>query len=48
MLDILSNKQIYNEIKQKTRNIIKQKYEQKMFWDLLLSEYNYLIKKNVK
>lgn len=48
MLDILSNKQIYNEIKEKTRNIIKQKYEQKMFWDLLLSEYNYLIKKNVK
>jgi glycosyltransferase involved in cell wall biosynthesis len=45
MLEMYSDKQLYKEIKEKTRNIIKQRYERKLFWGLLLSEYNYLINK---
>ena len=45
MLEMYTDKQLYNLIKEKTRNIIKQRYERKLFWDLLLSEYNNLNKK---
>lgn len=45
MLEMYSDKQLYKEIKRRTRNIIKQRYERKLFWGLLLSEYNYLINK---
>lgn len=46
MLELYTDKQLYKEITEKTRNIIKQRYERKLFWGLLLSEYNYLIDKN--
>jgi len=45
MLEMYTDKQLYRRIKEKTRNIIKQRYERKLFWGLLLSEYNYLINK---
>ena len=45
MLEMYTDKQLYRGIKEKTRNIIKQRYERKLFWGLLLSEYNYLINK---
>tara|TARA_B100000900_G_C20562706_1_gene709620 strand:+ start:379 stop:1512 length:1134 start_codon:yes stop_codon:yes gene_type:complete len=44
MFEICTNYTLFNELKEKTRNIIKQRYERKLFWDLLLSEYNSLIK----
>ena len=45
MLEIYTDKQLYNFIKEKTRDVIKQRYDRKLFWDLLLSEYNYLLNK---
>jgi len=45
MLEIYTDKYLYKKIKDKTRNIIKKNYEQKIFWNLLLGEYNYLINK---
>jgi glycosyltransferase involved in cell wall biosynthesis len=45
MLEMYTDKQLYNLIKGKTRDLIKQRYERKLFWDLLLSEYNYLLNK---
>ncbi len=45
MLEMYTDKQLYNLIKEKTRDVIKQRYERKLFWDLLLSEYNYLLNK---
>ena len=45
MLEMYTDKQLYRRIKEKTRNIIKQRYERKLFWGLLLNEYNYLINK---
>jgi glycosyltransferase involved in cell wall biosynthesis len=45
MLEMYTDKQLYNLIKENTRDIIKQRYERKLFWDLLLREYNDLNKK---
>ena len=45
MLEMYTDKQLYNLIKDKTRDIIKQRYERKLFWDLLLGEYNNLLNK---
>ena len=45
MLEMWINKPLFKDIKEQTRNIIKQRYERKLFWSLLLSEYNYLINK---
>ena len=42
MFEVCTNKSLFNDLKEKTRSIIKQRYERKLFWDLLLNEYNYL------
>ena len=47
MLEMYTDKQLYRGIKEKTRNIIKQRYERKLFWGLLLNEYKSVINKNL-
>ena len=42
MFEVCTNKSLFNDLKEQTRSIIKQRYERKLFWDLLLNEYNYL------
>ncbi|MDM1405486.1 glycosyltransferase family 4 protein [Myroides marinus] len=45
MLSFLFNKQLYYELKENSRVIIAERYEQHMVWKATLEEYNYLIKK---
>ena len=42
MIEMYTDEHLY--IKQKTKAILKLRYECKIFWDLLLSDYNLLLK----
>ncbi len=46
MKKIYCDKNLFKDTKSKSRNAIKKKYERKIFWKLLLNEYNELLKKN--
>ena len=46
MKKIYDDKSLFKYFKSKSRNEIKKKYERKIFWNLLLNEYNGLLKKN--
>lgn len=48
MLEMYTDKKLYNLIGEKTIDVIKQRYERKLFWDILLGEYNSLLNKNEK
>lgn len=48
MLEMYTDKKLYNLIGEKTIDVIKQCYERKLFWDILLGEYNSLLNKNDK
>lgn len=45
MLEMYTEKKLYNLIREKTIDVIKKRYERKLFWYLLLGEYNYLLNK---
>ena len=46
MKKIYDDKSLFKYFKSKSRNEIKKKYERKVFWKLLLNEYNGLLKNN--
>lgn len=43
MLKMYNNEDLYNKLKSKSRNVIKNKFERKYFWDQLLIEYKSLM-----
>lgn len=44
MLELLNNKEIYQELKKNARTMITSRYEQKIIWDCLRKEYENFIK----
>ena len=47
MKKIYYDKDLFKDVKSKSRNAIKKKYEREVYWGLLLNEYKSLIKKNL-
>jgi glycosyltransferase involved in cell wall biosynthesis len=47
MLNIISNKELYNKLKANARKLIVERYEQNTFWNKLLEEYQNIENKDV-
>ena len=47
MINLTSDKSLFNKLRLNSRDSIKMKYEREVYWSLLLKEYKSLINKNL-